>query len=386
MSALEKFSAVPNPARHLARALPAVDSRSARAWDPFEGLIRLGERLLPASVFLLDRPNGSDELLTWPRGIMGRRSAIEPLAKYLLERVSSGEEHWIASLEDHPACADLPDAAAAGPLAFACVPLATGAAPARFGAIRARGDWSEDERCVLRDLAAAVRAACGRDRQGRMAEPVASAVPLLNRICHELKNPLTAIKSFAELLLMDVRSAEDREALEIVQREAHRAARILSDVRGTEVTVALPHAAELPPKLETGVDPASEQRLRMLVVDDEAPIRYSLVRYMERRGHEVHEAADGATALEMVTCASAIRYDIVVADLQMPGFGGEALFGKLRDRGEGLEQRLIVMTGDATSPGAARLLQEAGIPVMWKPFELGEVAQMIEAHARLLAG
>ena len=125
--------------------------------------------------------------------------------------------------------------------------------------------------------------------------------------------------------------------------------------------------------------------MRVLVVDDEAPIRYSLARYMERRGHEVDQAGDGADALRMLgTNHHDRRYDIIVADLSMPEVNGDGLLECLRARGDGLEHRLILMTGAAHSPSAARHLQEAGIPVMWKPFELAEVAQVIEAQAGLI--
>jgi two-component system, NtrC family, sensor kinase len=70
-----------------------------------------------------------------------------------------------------------------------------------------------------------------REEQLRRAERMAGVAPLLRGICHELNNPLTSIRSFAELLLLDRRPAEDREALEIVVREADRAARIVADLR-----------------------------------------------------------------------------------------------------------------------------------------------------------
>src|SRR5690606_34730742 len=106
---------------------------------------------------------------------------------------------------------------------------------------------TEDDQRILEDLASAFATECDRDRlrvhtaalieesshavADRAPEPMASVAPLLTGVCHELNNPLTSIKSFAELLLLDARSDEDREALEIVQREAHRAARIVSDLR-----------------------------------------------------------------------------------------------------------------------------------------------------------
>ncbi len=70
-----------------------------------------------------------------------------------------------------------------------------------------------------------------REGQLRRAERFASVGTLLSGVAHELNNPLHAIRNFAQLLLLDPRSEEDREALEIMQREADRAARIVADLR-----------------------------------------------------------------------------------------------------------------------------------------------------------
>src|SRR5690606_4117964 len=133
-------------------------------------------------------------------------------------------------------------------LAFACLPL-PGASGGRFAALREEGPWDEEERALMRDLALVFsrevdRLHCQLQTAGsaptqdaaeatpsRGGDRLASIAPLLRSLCHELNNPLTSIKSFAELLLLDPRSDEDREALEIVQREAHRAARIVGDLR-----------------------------------------------------------------------------------------------------------------------------------------------------------
>jgi len=53
----------------------------------------------------------------------------------------------------------------------------------------------------------------------------------------------------------------------------------------------------------------------------------------------------------------------------------------MRERGDGWEKKLIFITGAAESP---TLLQGTGsedIPIVLKPFELAEIAQVIETHA-----
>jgi signal transduction histidine kinase/CheY-like chemotaxis protein len=562
VSALEKLSVPPPPARAVIRALPAATSAPVAAEGAFAALARLGARLLPGAAVVLYRDGHEPDLLTWPRGVMGRRRSVESVARALCAHSTSGAERHIASLAGDRHLGSLPEVREAGPLGFAAVPVPGMETEAVVAVLREEGAWEDEERSILRDLAAAFAAECdrerlrertaeleaeaalvadlrGREAQARVSERICAVAPLLSGVCHELNNPLTSIKSFAELLLLDARSEDDREALEIVQREAHRAARIVSDLRtvarqsqeealrrelvdlnevvrsvarsrareleaegiqirqelaadlpstfavrahieqvaaqlvsnavnamdgrdeacvltlatmrtergvcllvrdtgrgiapehltrifdpfwttgrsgrgtglglslvhsiisshggwiaaesqlgrGAAIRVELPLADEAQPELSTGDERPASHGLRVLVVDDEAPIRFSLSRYMERRGHEVDQAADGAAALQMLDQAEPGRqYDIVVADLRMPGLDGECLLGRLRERGDGLAQRLIFMTGDAQSPCANRLLQDSGIPVMWKPFELAEVAQVIEAQARLVAG
>ena len=66
---------------------------------------------------------------------------------------------------------------------------------------------------------------------------------------------------------------------------------------------------------------------RVLVVDDEADLRFILRRCFDRAGYDVAEAADGAAALRSV---HEVRPDLVVTDLVMPVMGGLELIQRLR--------------------------------------------------------
>ena len=68
-------------------------------------------------------------------------------------------------------------------------------------------------------------------------------------------------------------------------------------------------------------------RSRILVVDDDALTRRSIVRLLTLRGFEVRDVSDGVSAL---TALREARYDVVLSDIGMPGLGGIALLKAVR--------------------------------------------------------
>ncbi len=80
---------------------------------------------------------------------------------------------------------------------------------------------------IMRDATARL----AREQHLRRVERVAGLGTLIAGVAHELNNPLSAILGFAQLMLDEPRPAEEREDLETIVREAHRMAKIVSDLR-----------------------------------------------------------------------------------------------------------------------------------------------------------
>lgn len=153
---------------------------------------------------------------------------------------------------------------------------------------------------------------------------------------------------------------------------------------GTAFVIDLPRAAEEEMD-DPAFPPSGEPRaadlpppLRVLVVDDEAAVRRVVARYLGRRGHVVHEAVEGGQALEMIEAVGEDGYDVILSDLRMPGLGGDQLLARLRARGDGVDRRLVFLTGDTASEDAERILRGSDVPVLEKPVDLEQLARVLE--------
>jgi CheY-like chemotaxis protein len=73
----------------------------------------------------------------------------------------------------------------------------------------------------------------------------------------------------------------------------------------------------------------SEYVARVLIIDDELDVREAIGRVLQRSGHEVSLAADADAGLDS---SGSGTYDVVIADVVMPGMNGVELIRELRQR------------------------------------------------------
>ena len=150
---------------------------------------------------------------------------------------------------------------------------------------------------------------------------------------------------------------------------------------GARFVVELPIIAPTSSSETTAVAPAQPvgDKLRVLVVDDEASVRVSLQRYLASRGHEVETTASGEEALSRLKAGS---YDAVIVDMRMPDLSGEQLFERLRSGDPSHAERVIFTTGDLVSEQMRRFLDGSGRPCVPKPFEFASFDQVLPAARR----
>ena len=115
---------------------------------------------------------------------------------------------------------------------------------------------------------------------------------------------------------------------------------------------------------------------RVLIIDDEAPIRLLCRVNLEAEGMEVIEAPDGESGIEK---ARHERPDVILLDVMMPRLDGWDVADVLVRDELTKEMPIIFLTARAEVRDRARGLDIGGIEYITKPFNPLELAPLIEA-------
>ncbi|MDV3455829.1 PAS domain-containing protein [Sphingomonas sp. HF-S4] len=146
---------------------------------------------------------------------------------------------------------------------------------------------------------------------------------------------------------------------------------------GTTVTIYLPRNAraaepeEAPATLSQA--PRAEGGETVLVVDDEESIRMLVTETLADLGYHALEAADGPSALKLLTTESHI--DLLVTDVGLPGMNGRQLADAIRSSRPDL--KILFITGYAENAVLNHGHLEAGMHVITKPFAMEALASRI---------
>src|SRR5438067_11655491 len=107
---------------------------------------------------------------------------------------------------------------------------------------------------------------------------------------------------------------------------------------------------------------------RILIIDDEAPIRDSLKMTLEYEGYDVIGAATGQEGLAL---AEREAPDLVLLDVKMPGMDGLEVLERLRNMNDTLP--VLVISGHGTISTAVEAMKKGAFDFIDKPFACDSV-------------
>ena len=117
--------------------------------------------------------------------------------------------------------------------------------------------------------------------------------------------------------------------------------------------------------------------MKLLLVEDDATMQNALERSLSRRGFKVHPCGDGLLALEKWR---AMRFDIVLLDLTLPGLDGLQVLAQARK--SGLNTPVLIATARGTVGDRIMGLNLGADDYLPKPFDLDELEARLRALVR----
>ena len=202
------------------------------------------------------------------------------------------------------------------------------------------------------------------------------------KLRHDLRNPLNAIKGYAELLLEEldeVGAAATRPDLEALLCEADSLlSRIdviidfssseldagLGDQEQSAVTSMIVNLVRTVRPIEA-YSASPHETGRILVVDDNASNRDLLFRRLSHDGHEVARADSGRRALEIVAVE---QFDLILLDLLMPDLNGFQVLQRLKADERLHDVPVIMISGLQEVDSVIRCIEAGAEDYLPKPF------------------
>jgi signal transduction histidine kinase/CheY-like chemotaxis protein len=147
---------------------------------------------------------------------------------------------------------------------------------------------------------------------------------------------------------------------------------------GTIAIVDLPRA-DPRAKIEEPTDPperqpATREKLSILLVDDEPALRRALAKML--RDHHVVVTQSGEEAIAKATTGD---YDVILCDLMMEGIDGVAVYEALGRQNPSILERFVFMTGGVFTERAKVFLESIKNPCLKKPFDADDVERALRA-------
>ena len=118
---------------------------------------------------------------------------------------------------------------------------------------------------------------------------------------------------------------------------------------------------------------SAENKIKILLVDDEIKFLDSISKRLELKNFEVTTASDGQKA---IASAEKGLFDVAVVDFQMPGMDGTQVLKTLKENHKYLE--IIMLTGHATIDSAVEATKLGAFKYLEKPYDLEKLVEVIK--------
>jgi DNA-binding NtrC family response regulator len=116
-----------------------------------------------------------------------------------------------------------------------------------------------------------------------------------------------------------------------------------------------------------------DEKIRLLIVDDEVAFLDSIAKRLELRDFEVARATNGKDALE---AAGQQKFDLALVDLKMSGMDGRELLARLKASHKYLE--VIILTGHGSLESAVECTKLGAYGYLPKPYELEQLIELLK--------
>ena len=142
--------------------------------------------------------------------------------------------------------------------------------------------------------------------------------------------------------------------------------------------MTLPFSHSRKDRHAAGVAPAIPELVgRVLVVDDNARARQSMVEVLAAAGHDVSAAASAVEALRILERGP---FDVIITDLQMPGMDGLAFIRALSERK--VESQIVMVTAFASVSSAVEAMRYGAFDYIEKPFDVEQLESLVARAMR----
>jgi len=132
---------------------------------------------------------------------------------------------------------------------------------------------------------------------------------------------------------------------------------------------------EGPTRTYAKVECDGPERRRLLLVDDEEPLRRALSRLLSST-FDVQAVDSGRAALAYLETGR--EFDFILCDLMMPNVSGLEVVHRIREVNPELLHRVILMTGGVSDQQQQHLDGDVCLPILAKPFSLAELGAAME--------